>query len=131
MFFYASNHFPIGVSMWRCVFSILFLLTTFACDAAEYHVAPDGRFSNNGTAKRPWDLATALSASTVIKSGDTIWLHAGTYRGGFASTLKGRPGKPIIVRGEANARVTIDLNPRGEKDDGLLMLRGADVIFRG
>jgi hypothetical protein len=98
--------------------------------AAEYYVSPAGRFNNPGTRTRPLDLATALGATTSIRPGDTIWLQGGTYRGGFKSSLVGLPTKPITVRGVPGERVTIDTTPRDARDDGLLMLLGADVIFR-
>ena len=41
----------------------------------------------------PIVLATALNATKTVGPGDTVWIHAGTYRGGFASRLAGRPGK--------------------------------------
>jgi hypothetical protein len=52
--------------------------------AAEFHVQPSGTPQGKGTLAEPWDLATALAASEIVKPGDTVWLHAGTYRGGFA-----------------------------------------------
>jgi hypothetical protein len=75
-------------------------------------------------------LATALAAPETIKPGDTVWLHAGTYRGGFVSNLRGTEAAPIVVRGERNARVTIDTLARDDQDNGLVMLGGADAIYR-
>lgn len=98
--------------------------------AADFHVAQDGSPQGTGAADRPWDLATALAAADKVQPGDTVWLHAGTYRGGFVSKLNGRPGAPIVVRGAANERVTIDTQPRDERDNGLLLLGGADTIYR-
>ena len=73
---------------------------------------------------------TALAATDVVKPGDTVWLHAGTYRGGFVSRLSGRPGVPVVVRGERAGRVTIDTQPRDDKDNGLFLLLGADAVYR-
>lgn len=98
--------------------------------AAEFHVTPTGSAKGTGSATEPWDLATALLATPHVKSGDTVWIHAGTYRGGFESRLSGRPDMPVVVRGERGARVTIDLTPRDSQDNGLLLLRGADTSFR-
>ncbi len=98
--------------------------------AAEFHVMPSGSPQGTGSLAQPWDLATALVAPGVVQPGDTIWLHAGTYRGGFVSRLTGRPGTPIVVRGERAARVTIDTYPRDDKDNGLFLLLGADVVYR-
>lgn len=98
--------------------------------AAEYHAAPEGSPKGNGTPQKPWDLATALLATETIQPGDTLWLRAGTYRGGFVSRLKGTPNARVIVRGEKAGRVTIDTHPRDERDNGLVALFGADVIYR-
>jgi len=105
-------------------------LGTAASLAAEFHVTPDGSPRGDGSRNQPWDLATALAAVEIVQPGDTVWLHAGTYRGGFVSQLKGRPGEPVIVRGAAGERVTIDTQPRDERDNGLLLLGGADAIYR-
>ncbi|MBC8115895.1 MAG: right-handed parallel beta-helix repeat-containing protein, partial [Candidatus Saccharimonas sp.] len=80
----------------------------------------------------PWDLSTALVATEIVKPGDTVWIHAGTYRGGFVSRLSGRPGTPVVVRGERGGRVTIDTQPRDgdERDNGLFLMLGADAVYR-
>ncbi len=106
------------------------VMTTHAINAADFHVAPDGTPKGTGSRTEPWDLATALAAFESVKPGDTIWLHTGTYRGGFVSTLTGRTGAPVVVRGERGARVTIDIHPRDEQDNGMLLLRGADTVYR-
>jgi hypothetical protein len=98
--------------------------------AGEFHVAPAGSPQGNGSAEQPWDLATALAAAEIVQPGDTVWLHAGTYRGGFVSSLQGAPDKPILVRGAPGERVTIDTLHRDERDNGLLLLGGADAIYR-
>lgn len=98
--------------------------------AAEFHVGPDGSPSGTGSATEPWDLATAFAATEKVQAGDTVWLHAGTYRGGFLSHLTGQPGSPVVVRGEPGGRVTIDTHPRDEKDNGLFLLAGADAVYR-
>jgi hypothetical protein len=98
--------------------------------AGEFHVAPDGTEAGNGSALQPWDLATALAAPESVRPGDTIWLQAGTYRGGFVSQLVGQPGMPIVVRAARGGRVTIDTHPHDERDNGLFAIRGADTIYR-
>jgi hypothetical protein len=100
------------------------------CEAAEFHVAPNGSKDGIGSLGQPWDLATALAATDVVKPGDTVWLKPGTYRGGFVSRLAGKPDAPITVRGERTGRVTIDTHPRDIRDNGLFLLFGADVIYR-
>ncbi|HEX5103329.1 MAG TPA: hypothetical protein VFV87_05940 [Pirellulaceae bacterium] len=106
------------------------LLLIASSTAANFHVAPDGTARGDGSAAQPWDLATALAAEDVVRPGDTVWLHAGMYRGGFTSNLEGLPDNPIVVRGAHGERATIDTQPRDERDNGLLLLGGADVVFR-
>src|SRR5687768_18287792 len=96
--------------------------------AAEFHVSPAGTPAGNGSLEKPWDLASALAAPEAVKPGDTLWLHEGTYRGGFVSRLTGRQGMPIVVRG-APGRVIIDTNPRDERDNGLFAIQGADTVY--
>jgi len=108
----------------------LLLALAGVMSAAEFHVAPDGSSQHDGSPKRPWDLATALAAPAAVKPGDTIWLHAGTYRGGFQSKLTGQPNAPIVVRARPGERVTIDTHPRDERDHASLFLHGADTVYR-
>ncbi len=69
-----------------------------AAAANHFYVAPSGRPGGDGSKERPWDLATALAQPGVVRPGDTIWLHGGTYVGSFISNLTGAPGAPITVR---------------------------------
>lgn len=98
--------------------------------AAEFHVTPDGSAKGDGSKAAPWDLATALAATGAVKPGDTVWLHAGVYRGGFVSRLTGKPGAPVVVRGGRGERVIIDTHPRDDRDNGLFLLAGADTVYR-
>jgi hypothetical protein len=98
--------------------------------AAEFHVTPSGAASGNGSVASSWDLATALNSADAVAPGDTIWLHGGTYRGGFTSRLVGQANSPIVVRAARGERVTIDTHPRDERDDGAFRIVGADVQFR-
>lgn len=101
-----------------------------AAVAAEFHVQPDGSATGNGSASAPWDLATALNAKDTVQPGDTVWIHAGTYRGGFVSRLSGRADAPVIIRGMRGERVTIDTQPRDDKDNGLFLIAGPDAVYR-
>jgi hypothetical protein len=71
------------------------------------YVAPNGSSSGDGTAARPWDLASVLSGSKPIQPGDTVWLRGGTYSGRFSSQLSGTSAAPIIVRQYPGERATI------------------------
>jgi len=63
-----------------------------------FYVSRDGKPDGKGSKKHPWDLATALSLSTKIKPGATIYLRGGAYRGKFQCHLTGDSSKPITVR---------------------------------
>lgn len=108
----------------------LCLLLAVSANAAEFHVSPDGTPGGKGTTDSPWDLASGLSSGAGLKPGDTLWLHEGTYRGGFVSQLTGEPDRPIVVRGMPGQRVTIDTRQRDERDRVSLVLQGADTIYR-
>lgn len=91
--------------------------------AANYHVAPTGTARGDGSARRPWDLATALAgARGRVQAGDTVWLHTGRYRGAFRTALMGDPDKPIVFRQRAGEHATID---------GTLTADGAFLTFWG
>ncbi|MGH7520787.1 MAG: hypothetical protein ACREMI_05880, partial [Gemmatimonadales bacterium] len=90
---------------------------------AGYYVSPSGSSGGDGSADRPWDLATAFAgAGGRIQPGDTVWLRTGTYRGVFRSSVSGVAGKPVVFRQYPNERATID---------GRLRLDGADVVVWG
>ncbi len=112
------------------VLACCFLTVALPLNGEEYHVAVTGSSRGTGSAEQPWDLATAFAAAEKVKPGDTVWLHAGTYRGGFVSRLVGTPDQPVVVRGERGARVIIDTQPRDDRDNGLLLFFGADAVYR-
>ena len=89
---------------------------------AGYYVASSGSGSGDGSAARPWDLATALAQPAVVHAGDTIWIRGGTYRGAFTSTLTGTLATPIIVRQYPGEHATID---------GHLVINGASSWYWG
>lgn len=113
-----------------CMSWLILIVTAFELGAAEFHATPNGSPRGKGSTAEPWDLATALAATEMVKPGDTVWIHAGTYRGGFQSRLSGRPGTPVVVRGERGRRVIIDTQPRDERDNGLFLMLGADAVYR-
>ena len=80
-------------------------------EAAEFHVAIDGKNANPGTKAKPFpSLESARAAIRTLKSqrrlppgGVTVWVHGGEYL--FASTFdlgeadSGTPESPVIYRG--------------------------------
>ncbi len=75
---------------------------------SSFYASPTGRPQGRGTAGDPWDLATALSGSSGVEAGDTIWLRGGTYAGAYRSRLEGAADRPIIVRALPGERATLD-----------------------
>ncbi len=115
---------------------VLILIGSVPAAATEWHVSPTGTSKADGSAGSPWDLPTALSGAPNaagtprIGPGDTVWLHGGTYRGGFESTLAGTEQKPIVVAQAPGQRATIDCRPREPRDNGLLHILGRHTVFR-
>jgi hypothetical protein len=87
-----------------------------------FYVSPAGRSDGDGTAQRPWDLATAFAHPASVEPGDTIWLRGGTYRGAFLSRIVGAPSAPIVVRQYPGERASID---------GDLRIRGGHTWYWG
>ena len=80
-----------------------------------YFASPHGSSAGDGSAARPWDLATAVAGGPGggggggrVQPGDTIWLRGGTYHGSFRITVAGRAGAPVVIRQYPGERATID-----------------------
>jgi hypothetical protein len=99
--------------------------------AHNYHVSPAGSPSGSGSSSSPWDLATALSgAGGRITGGDTVWVHGGTYRGSFNSSVAGNAGTPVVIRRFRDERAIID--GRGTAHGGsILHIAGEYTVFWG
>lgn len=79
---------------------------------AGYYVTTAGSSSGDGSAGKPWNLATALAgASGRIHPGDTVWIRGGTYSGAFTSSVAGSPGLPVVIRAYPGERAIIDGAP--------------------
>ena len=95
----------------------LFAHTTVA---KTIHVAVDGRSSGNGSLQDPIDFKTACGKGggenhKLIEPGDTVSLHAGTYKGLWWLKLYGTANAPITVMPYQNGRVIFDGNAPGVK----------------
>lgn len=92
-------------------FALAMCFGAFSANAAEWRVAPNGSPTGDGSAAKPWDLASALKNTAAVKPGDTIWLHGGTYTGAaretFTCMLKGTAEQPIIVKQFPGERATV------------------------
>lgn len=92
----------------------LLLLAVFTlAEGAEYHVAINGNDANDGSAGKP--LRTIMAAARLAQPGDTITVHAGTYRervtpprGGASETKRityqAAPGEVVEIKGSEVAR---------------------------
>ncbi|HET8712168.1 MAG TPA: hypothetical protein VFM23_00630 [Gemmatimonadales bacterium] len=90
---------------------LLLAFTTVLTLQQGHFAAPNGTRSNDGTERRPWDLATALGGggpAKKVQPGDTIWVRGGTYKGAFRSTVAGREGAPVVIRVWPGERAVID-----------------------
>ncbi len=58
---------------------VLLLVLASSAPAAPYHASPEGVAGGDGSAARPWDLATALEAADTVRPGDTVLVAAGSH----------------------------------------------------
>jgi hypothetical protein len=93
------------------------------------YVAPAGSSTNDGSRRRPLDLATVLGAESPAKPGDTIWLLGGSYRGTYVSKVAGTAAAPIVIRRMPGTRVTLDGASAPEQTT--LLVEGPHVWFWG
>lgn len=92
---------------------LFFILTASTAFCMEFHVSPTGFEANDGTADRPY--RTISAAANVAQPGDTITVHAGTYRervtpprGGTSDsrriTYQAAPGEIAVIKGSEIVR---------------------------
>jgi hypothetical protein len=81
------------------------ILLAVAGHAAELHVSPNGDDANPGSADKPFKTINA--AAQQAQAGDTVLVHAGTYRETVAPANSGVEGTPIVYRPFENAPVII------------------------
>ncbi|WP_372640263.1 hypothetical protein [Ancylomarina sp.] len=108
---------------------LFFLFLTCSSFASSFHVAVDGSPNGDGSEFSPWDLNTALSHPSTVLQGDTIWLHAGVYKGHFTSTLNGAEGANIVVRQFPGEKAIID--GVGRTGSAVLSVKGSYTIYWG
>ena len=102
---------------------------------AEYYAAPTGTATGNGSITSPWDLKTALTKTTVISAGSTLWLRGGVYRlpsttAGFDCNLNGTATSPIKVTSYPGEWAVIDGSVASSiKNVTILRIYGAFTWF--
>jgi hypothetical protein len=93
----------------RGIFLVCLLFAVQICSAGKsYHIRTNGSSSGTGSSSSAWTLAYGLSHPSVLKPGDTLWVHGGTYTGRFKSYLNGTSSLPIVVRQYPGERAIIN-----------------------
>ncbi len=90
------------------IFVFLLTLIQWPVFAKTYHVALNGKDTNSGTIKSP--LRTIKKGITLLKAGDTLFVHPGNY--GYEYNIRfnisGTKGKPIVVMAEKAGTVILN-----------------------
>ncbi|MBI1897314.1 MAG: DUF1565 domain-containing protein [Acidobacteria bacterium] len=109
---------------------LLVFVPVVAVFAAEFHVAVNGDDRNDGSSSRPFKTITA--AARAAQAGDTITVHAGTYRervtpprGGVWHARRGsvHPYPPAASRRDvtrSSRRLTMPTQPARNSRTGLV-----------
>ncbi len=103
----------------KSIITALLLALPVAAAAREYHVSPDGLDSNAGTPAAP--LRTIQAAARKAMAGDTVTVHAGTYRERVDPLNGGTgPDRPILYRAAEGEKVELKGSEpvKGWKRDG-------------
>lgn len=74
------------------------------------YVSPAGASDGDGSREHPLDLQRALSATSPVRPGGTVWLMGGIYRlaAPIVSELRGTAAAPITVRSAAGEHAVLD-----------------------
>lgn len=76
-------------------------------DEPSFHVdAANGADQNDGTSRAPWKTVT--HALNQIKSGETLYLHGGTYYERLYCSVVGTSDKPVTIRSWRGELAVID-----------------------
>ncbi|MGA7979064.1 MAG: right-handed parallel beta-helix repeat-containing protein [Chromatiaceae bacterium] len=96
-------------------------------EAAVFHVDPAGDDAGPGSMEQPW--RTVQHAADTAGAGSKVLIHAGTYPGGVAYGISGKPGSPILFAGPEDGTATVqgalELRP------GISHLRLTRLTVRG
>lgn len=88
----------------RCITALI--ICACVLPAAEYHVAVGGAEGNPGTASAP--LRSIQAAARLAKAGDTVTVHAGTWRETVVPANDGAEGEPIVFQAAPGEVVILD-----------------------
>jgi hypothetical protein len=93
-------------SLWTAAVVLALVPSARAAAARDFTVSPTGSATGDGSAARPLDLATAVSARSPARAGDTVYLMGGVYEGAikgiarvpFDLAVSGAEGRPVTIR---------------------------------
>jgi hypothetical protein len=94
--------------------------------AAVYCVSPEGKDTNDGSAKRPW--ATIQRADIVAAPGDTVIVMDGTYKGDVALAASGAPGRPITYMADHKWKAKLAGTGKGSGSAVIRLAGGYTII---
>jgi len=111
--------FPVSISARAALCALSLLACAGAAHAAEWHVSPSGSNTNTGaSAAAPW--RTLAYAVTQLQPGDTLTIHAGTYRESVSMPVSGTAQAPITLRAAQSGAIPDEV-----------VITGFDVITPG
>jgi hypothetical protein len=113
----------------------LILLLCSPLAAAEFWISPTGSLHAPGTLSDPWDLRSALAQPPQVAPGDTLWLLPGLYKlqQPLVSRVSGTRNRPIKLRAQTGARVTLDCATASAlaRDATCLLIEGSHAWYEG
>lgn len=89
------------------------LLLCFEVGGSTWYVATNGTAGGSGAVADPLTLVKALSSTSPVIAGDTVYLRSGSYNGSFSSYLNGTISSPIIVRSHPGESAVITATTSG------------------
>lgn len=81
------------------------LVSESGVSASNYHVSLNGNNSNDGSLELPF--RTIAKAAGLVKAGDTVFIHEGTYEETLVPAKSGLPGFPIVFQAYNSEKVII------------------------
>ncbi len=106
------------------------LVFSFSSWAGSFHVTVDGTAMGDGSQAAPWSLSAALYNPLLVRGGDTLFIHGGTYQGPFACRLSGQSGRPVVVMPYKGERVILQ-PPANKNVNAVLTFDGSYCYIIG
>jgi phosphodiesterase/alkaline phosphatase D-like protein len=117
--------------------ALLLVFITGTSLSGQFHVTSTAGSAGNGSLSSPWQLQVALTQTSAVHGGDTIYVHGGTYVNptngqdhvAWTSTISGTSSAPIIVRAWPGDHPALD-GANSQQND-ILRVIGSNVWFIG